>query len=371
MHAVWDITSKCNLSCIHCYNSRLYSPFCSQDLVLDLRTNEVYEILDKLAEGGVETIQFLGGEPFIRPDFLDILVYAKQKRLNCRIATNGVLLNETLIEELARIFPEQIVFSIEGARRESNDAIRGKGTFDRAINNLKLLSNYFRDNRVKTIIGIQCTLTRANKNELAEMVNLCKELNLDLLGFEPLQIYSQDPSQRNKLKGLILDSLELLKAGGKIAALMSSNQNKIEIRMGTLGAPRFIKYLNQKYGMKLQVGRRCPAASDIFYIRADAIVHPCNYCSDLDENIFCQKVKKEKLDLRVLSFEEVVDSEYFKTFHYFAHDGEIFEQLLYCKKCECYEICEPCPLDVVRFGDRVASQCLNFEKYRKEATEAI
>lgn len=231
MLAGWDITSRCNLSCIHCYNLRLYGSLHSQNLVLDLETEKVFKILDKLAEGRVNTIQFLGGEPFIRPDFIDILAYAKDNKLNRRIATNGVLLNKPLIEALALNCPEQIAFSIDGATPKSNDAIRGSRTFDRAVNNLKLLSTYFRDNNVETRIGIQCTLTRLNKYEIDKMVNLCKEFHLDFIGFEPIQILTRNVTQKNKLKEIILDSFELFEVGEGIASLASSSQNEIGIRM--------------------------------------------------------------------------------------------------------------------------------------------
>jgi radical SAM protein with 4Fe4S-binding SPASM domain len=372
MLVAWDITSKCNLSCIHCYNSRAYEDPFSEKLGPDLSTKEVFSILDKLADGEVDAIQFLGGEPFVRHDFIDILRYAKNKNISCNIATNGVLVNQTIIKKLVVVSPKQIAFSIDGATAKNNDVVRGKGVFDRAVNNLKLLSGYFKANNIKTDLGIQCTLNKFNKQEIGRIVSLGKELDLDFVAFESLKILTQyDVIQKNELKKIILNFPELFKAGEEIASLMSLNQTKIRIAILNWGTPKFRNFLNHKYKVSLRVGKSCRATSELFYIRADGIVHPCNYCSDFDENNLPQTVKKEKLDFKVLSFDQVVDSEYFRTFFYFAHNGELYEKIEYCRKCEFYEICEPCPLDIMRFENRVASECATFEKYLKEINRTV
>jgi len=368
----WDITSKCNLSCIHCYNSRVYENRISQKLGLDLNTKEVFNIIDKLATGGVETIQFLGGEPFVRRDFIEILSYAKDKNVHCNITTNGVLVNQTLIERLLAICPTQISFSIDGATAKSNNAVRGKNVFDRAVSNLRLLSVRFKANNVPTKLGIQCTLNKFNKHEITEVVGLAKELALDFVAFESLKILTQyDSNQKDDLKKIVLNSYELFEAGKEIAALIRLNKNKLNIGILNWGTPKFRGYLNQEYKLNLQVGKSCIATSGMFYIRADGIVHPCNYCSDFDGDILPQEVKKGKLDFPVLSFDQVVDSEYFRAFYYFAHNGELYERIDYCKKCEFYKICEPCPLDIVRFGNKVVSECASFEKYLKETNKTV
>ncbi len=65
-YAVWEITLKCNLACSHC-GSRA-----GQARTKELSTEESLDLVKQLAEVGIKEVTLIGGEAFMRPDWLEI-----------------------------------------------------------------------------------------------------------------------------------------------------------------------------------------------------------------------------------------------------------------------------------------------------------
>jgi mycofactocin radical SAM maturase len=106
-----------------------------------------------------------GGEPFIREDFPDLMDYANKKGIVTCISTNGTLIDD----EVARRLDNRMVYiqvSMEGATAESNDVIRGKGSFQKALSALESLR------RRDIEVSVNTVLTKLNLPEL----DLIKEL---------------------------------------------------------------------------------------------------------------------------------------------------------------------------------------------------
>lgn len=92
----FDLTHRCILRCKHCYlpeKDRYPSSGYREELKKqnrsELTTQEVYGILDQLAEYGTLFLCFSGGEIFVRRDMMDIIQYAKEKRFNVSLMTTG------------------------------------------------------------------------------------------------------------------------------------------------------------------------------------------------------------------------------------------------------------------------------------------
>jgi len=140
VNVTWEITEACNLDCAHCLSAELRA---EQRGELDLEQCRV--LLDELARMQVFQVNFGGGEPFLRPDFLDILRYAHRLGITTCVSTNGTVLDDALIDELLAVgadapaAPVYLQVSLDGAKPETNDAIRGAGTFGRILAGIELL----------------------------------------------------------------------------------------------------------------------------------------------------------------------------------------------------------------------------------------
>lgn len=145
VNVTWEMTFACNLSCIHCVSDS------GPKREGELTTEQCMQVIDTMA--GMKVFQFNigGGEPFIREDFLDLMEYAHEKGIVTCISTNGTLIDR----EVARRLDKDMVYiqvSMDGATPESNDAIRGKGSFRRALRALECLRNRGIEVSINTVL---------------------------------------------------------------------------------------------------------------------------------------------------------------------------------------------------------------------------
>ncbi len=164
----FHILTKCNLSCCHCYINKEQHG----DDTLDINT--IKKWLSLFAEKTKKiNVIFLGGEPTLHPDLF--LAVKEAKRLGFKsitIDTNGYLFNDIL----DKITPDEvdfISFSLDGATRQTNDAIRGKGSFEKCTAGIKKsVANGFSTSMIYTVSAM-------NFNELSMMPDLIKSLKID------------------------------------------------------------------------------------------------------------------------------------------------------------------------------------------------
>lgn len=159
VNVTWEVTYACNLSCVHCLSDS------GSKRQGELTTQECMRVIDDLASAKVFQLNIGGGEPFARPDFLDLMDYAHQKGIVTCISTNGTLIDE----EVARRLDHKLVYiqvSLDGATAESNDAIRGKGSYGKVLKALEHLRK--RDLEV----SINTVLTKLSFPELNKLTQL-------------------------------------------------------------------------------------------------------------------------------------------------------------------------------------------------------
>ena len=130
----WELTYACNLACIHCLSSS------GRRDPGELSTAEAKAVVDELAKLQVFYVNIGGGEPTIRPDFFEIIDYCVASGVGVKFSTNGSRIDEAAAKRLAGSDYVDIQISLDGANRETNDAVRGDGSWDmaiRAMDNLK------------------------------------------------------------------------------------------------------------------------------------------------------------------------------------------------------------------------------------------
>jgi [mycofactocin precursor peptide]-tyrosine decarboxylase / 3-amino-5-[(4-hydroxyphenyl)methyl]-4,4-dimethylpyrrolidin-2-one synthase len=174
VNVTWEVTEACNLECSHCLSAGLRTP---GQRAPGLRTQgrgeldlaQCRALIDELARMQVFQVNFGGGEPFLRDDFLDILRYTHAAGITTCVSTNGTVLDDALVDELLGMAPVYLQVSLDGACAETNDAIRGRGTFDRIIAGIELLAG-----RDYPDFSLNMVVTRLNVGEIAEFDRLAR-----------------------------------------------------------------------------------------------------------------------------------------------------------------------------------------------------
>lgn len=135
VNVTWEITTRCNLRCRHCLSADVM-----EGSGPELGFDQCCRFLDDLDRLGVFQVNFGGGEPFLRPDFPDILDYAHTKGIVTCVSTNGTVIDRNLAARLGAMDLLYIQVSLDGATAATNDAVRGAGTFERILAGIGLLA---------------------------------------------------------------------------------------------------------------------------------------------------------------------------------------------------------------------------------------
>jgi len=175
----WHITDRCNLRCTHCYQENFSG---SNELDLNGLKQVANEIIKTLAKWGKKgDIAITGGEPLVKKEMLPLVNYlnSADEIFSIDILTNGTLLDEDLIEQI-RSFKKIRCFqvSLDGASHDTNDSIRGKGSFEKAIAGIRLL----RKNDIK--VNIMFTLQRINMRDIPLIIDLANAESISTLTIE-------------------------------------------------------------------------------------------------------------------------------------------------------------------------------------------
>ncbi len=158
-----NVTRNCNINCSHCY--------AALDTVADFPepgTADLKSIIDNVHAMGVRWIRLLGGEPLLRDDLEELIRHVKSRGIFCDITTNGLLISRRL-NELKQT--DALCVSVDGGR-ESNDFLRGEGTWKKVVAQLEIAVEAGLKPRLH---GVICGYTL---HAIAPMVELAGRLGL-------------------------------------------------------------------------------------------------------------------------------------------------------------------------------------------------
>jgi len=164
----WEVTYACNLRCRHCLSSS------GRPAPGELDTRAGKRFIDELADIGVFYANVGGGEPLVRPDFRELMDHAIARGVGIKFSTNGWLLDDDVADWVAASDYLDVQISLDGVDAVTNDAMRGRGSYERARTAMGRLSD--RGFRFK----INFVLTRQNFSQLDAMDRLARSEGAEL-----------------------------------------------------------------------------------------------------------------------------------------------------------------------------------------------
>lgn len=169
---VWNVTRRCNLSCIHCYAHAKHTT--TED---ELSLAEGKQLLDDLSGFGVPVLLFSGGEPLVRKDLPELAAYAVEKGMRAVISTNGTLITRESARTLKDIGLSYVGISLDGMEAV-NDRFRGMpGAFHKALEGIRNC----RDAGIK--VGLRFTINKYNAREIPKIFTLLEEMDIPRVCF--------------------------------------------------------------------------------------------------------------------------------------------------------------------------------------------
>lgn len=164
----WEITYGCNLRCVHCLSSS------GQRRKDELNTMEAKRLIDEWAALRVFYINVGGGEPMSRRDFVELMDYALERGIGVKFSTNGTLIDDAAAAWIASRDYLDVQISLDGATPETNDPVRGAGSYERARRAMERLAKQNFPFKINT------TITRHNYPQIDALYAMAKHYGAEL-----------------------------------------------------------------------------------------------------------------------------------------------------------------------------------------------
>jgi radical SAM protein with 4Fe4S-binding SPASM domain len=278
-HAVWEVTARCNLKCIHCHSSRSRKDG-------ELSTDEGKDLLRQLAEvDEFRMVAFTGGEPLMRRDIFDLLDYSRELGFSNTLATNGTLVDEGTARDLRRSGVSIAAVSLDGDR-ETHDAIRGHpGAYEAALGAMKAISG------AGITLHVNITLMGSNLEQVEELMSTCRRMGAGIV-----LLYQLVPVGNGaKIGNLSLDATQ----HERLIRFMSTAQRDSYAVMEPVAGPQYWSYLLESrgiregplFGLAEKVFHGCSAGRGFAYVKANGDVLPCPFIEMVCGNVLTQGFK--------------------------------------------------------------------------------
>lgn len=327
---VVDITNRCNERCVGCW---LYSPLLRdksnpQWLRQEIEFPIVKNLIDNLADLGTKRIRFTGGgEPFMHPNIMETLKYAKARGLICCLTTNFSLLNKEKVRSLIMLEVDELAISLWASNEEMYRKIHSgssNGAFEEIKKNLMILTSE-NNKALITLCNVICNL---NYREVKEMFKFALDMRVHGVYFTLVDAIE------GVTDSLLLDEgqrQEVLKQAQDIIKYCQGLAQEKRIKLEYFDG--FISRLKEKgasegsYDLERVNKIPCYAGWIFSRILADGTVCPC-----------CRGVKKPMGNINISDFKDVWLSSTYDEFRhnakYLPKDDPYFSEIGCLKMCD-------------------------------------
>jgi MoaA/NifB/PqqE/SkfB family radical SAM enzyme len=350
----WDISNRCNGRCTYCSASSVLR----EPPGMPVDTAEALRGLRRLRRAGAEGVVFLGGEPTLRDDLVQLVAAARSLGLSVSIATNGLSMPRVLQLGLLEQEGLAINFSLDSSDPAENDAVRGSGHHEACTRTMRELLELRQATGAQVRISIQATLTLCNLARIEVTLLRLLDLGADRVLLDRMKTYPWQPAE---VRALAPGPEQWIAAAGAAARAGMRTRLCDEWRIRINYGLAILKdALAGRYEYPMPAERQCPGGLAVAVIDAGGDLHPCRATAAQPPPTDAQghpQYTIEPVDIRSPKACRFLESPYFVDFFNFAHSRHTYERLALCRECEHYAWCEPCPLDIAAHGETVLREC--------------
>ncbi|WP_224999922.1 SPASM domain-containing protein [Cesiribacter sp. SM1] len=185
----FEPTTHCNLRCPECP-----SGLRSFSRPTGMLQHEVYQkVIDELQDTLLYLLLYFQGEPYLHPQFLDLVQYAHQRGIYTATSTNAHYLSDERARQTVESGLSRLIISLDGTTQEVYEQYRVGGKLEKVLEGTKRLLQWRKQLKSRTpYVVFQFLVVRPNEHQLEDAKKLAKQLGVDDVWFKTAQIYDYE-----------------------------------------------------------------------------------------------------------------------------------------------------------------------------------
>jgi len=190
----FEPTTSCNLRCPECPSGLRQFTRPTGMLKKDFFTRTIDEIHKEL----LYLIFYFQGEPYLNPDFLDMVKYASSKKIYTATSTNAHYLTDENAKRTVESGLDRLIISIDGTTQDVYRQYRVGGNLNKVLEGARNIVKWKKELNSKTpFIFFQFLVVKHNEHQIEEVKQMAKEIGVDEVRFKTAQVYDyeNDPNQ--------------------------------------------------------------------------------------------------------------------------------------------------------------------------------
>jgi radical SAM protein with 4Fe4S-binding SPASM domain len=190
----FEPTTSCNLRC----------PECPSGLRAFSRPTGMLErdffrgTIDQLSKDLMYLVFYFQGEPYLNPEFLNMVQYAASKKIYTATSTNAHYLTDANAKKTVESGLDRLIISVDGTTQEVYQQYRVGGRLSKVLEGASNIVKWKKELKSKTpFIIFQFLVVRHNQHQVEEVQRIAKEIGVDEVRLKTAQVYDyeNDPNQ--------------------------------------------------------------------------------------------------------------------------------------------------------------------------------
>lgn len=178
-------TTACNLRCPECPSGlRSFTRPTG-----NLKSDFFRRLIDENYRDLLYLIFYFQGEPYINPDFLEMVQYAHQKGIYTITSTNGHFLNDENAKRTITSGLDRLIISVDGTTQETYEQYRKAGKLETVLQGARNLVKWKRQLGYGPHLIFQFLVVKPNEHQIEDIQRLAKEIGVDEVKFKSAQLY--------------------------------------------------------------------------------------------------------------------------------------------------------------------------------------
>jgi len=190
----FEPTTSCNLRCPECPSGlRAFTRPTGM-----LQKDFFSDTIDQLSKELLYLIFYFQGEPYLNPDFLEMVKYASRKGIYTATSTNAHYLNDVNARRTVESGLDRLIISIDGTTQDVYEQYRVGGKLEKVLEGARNIVKWKKKLKSKTpFVFFQFLVVKPNEHQIEDIKKLAKETGVDEVRFKTAQVYDyeNDPNQ--------------------------------------------------------------------------------------------------------------------------------------------------------------------------------